>query len=90
MIYVFDHVTDTRDYNMREHRYTNKPIAHGRSLASVLKWMKANNKTDHVLWCNKGEFQGWIGYDYARCLLATGKTFVTIGYYQDWLTQNPR
>ena len=90
MIYVFTHVTDTHDYDLRTGRYNNKPVVHGRTLKSVVNWMEKNGKTDHWLWCNGDEFIGWIDYDYARCLIDTGKTFVGRLDFYRWKQKNPR
>lgn len=89
MIFAFTHITGTADYDLRNHCYMNKPKARAKTLAWMVNWMKENNHQDYYLWCNSNEFVGWISYDYARYLLATGKRIAPASQVNQWIKQNP-
>lgn len=92
MIFAFTHATsdDPRDWRADTHRYVNPPKAKARHLSWMVNWMKEKGHMDYKLWCNGGEFFGWIDYDYARCLLATGKKIIGQAEFRLWLAANPR
>lgn len=93
MIYAFTHVTgnDQRDWRADLHRYVNPPVARARHLEWMVNWMKEKGHTDYWLLCDRSEWiAGWIDYDYARCLLATGKKLVGRADFMKWLAANPR